>query len=130
MQVWPLQTRVLPVLDRTPGFAKAPVVDIGGFVPALREFWLAITNAGRLGDFFKNIPGSAVHGVDHACFFNRYVIALKKSMPSREDLSVNFDDAVLVRAEIPFSVVIFQPGFDTIAVVIQGALHGIGMVER
>src|SRR5690625_5299141 len=31
MQVWPLKNRVLPVLDRTPGFAKAPVVETTDF---------------------------------------------------------------------------------------------------
>src|SRR5690625_60722 len=113
MQVWPLKNRVLPVLDRTPGFAKAPVVEIGGFVPALREFWLAITNAGRLGDFFKNIPGSAVHGVDHACLFNRYVVALKKCVPRRKYLAVNLDNAVSMGSHVPGSGFIFQARFRT-----------------
>src|SRR5690625_377088 len=128
MQVWPLQTRVLPVLDRTPGFAKAPVVDIGGFVPALREFWLAITNAGRLGDFFKNIPGSAVHGVDHACLFNRYVVALKKCVPRRKHLAVNLDNAASMRIQVPSAVVVLDSRFLPIPRMNERTFNSIWMI--
>src|SRR5690625_1598990 len=72
-----------------------------------------------------------VDRVNHASVRYRNLFVFQQRMPGNQNVVINSKYAILVGAKIPGTrIFIFEPRFFAVTVVIDGALHGVWVIER